>query len=79
MKSSGPYSSIVLFCRMIIYGVLCLRAKSVSSDMACGLTSFVISMALRNCPCVHFSTEIMSPDWSGLIHSGNSSWVHAHW
>jgi hypothetical protein len=36
-------------------------------------------MALRNCPFVHFSTEIMSPDWSGLIHSGNSSWVHAHW
>jgi hypothetical protein len=36
-------------------------------------------MALRNCPFVHFSTETMSPDWSGLIHSGNSSWVHAHW
>ena len=79
MKSSGPYSSIVLLCRMIIYGVLCLCTNSVSSCMACWFTLFVISMALRCCPFVQFSTDIMSPLWSGLIHSGKSSCVHAHW
>ena len=80
MKSSGPYNSMVLLYRIIIYGLLCFLANPDSLLCDSGCISFCVSTALKNCPLDQFSTDMISPDLSGLIQSSmNSPCNHAHW